>query len=180
MIKFKDFINESIINIIDGENISRFSDEIWELLNLSYKSIGGIKGNGFADKDSLSNFKQIKFVRKNQKIVAGLIYKDKDFRKTVAVFTDGSAVAKQELINLIKDDIKRSYIEVSHSLLKFIEKNLSNEISDYIVPASKVSDILGKEVEIVSDFKYIRSIGGEKVIKMMLGSRTQYKEYSPI
>jgi len=179
--KFKDLlftetlITEGFINLFNKEDKEQYIDEIWDKLQLSYKSIGGIKGSGFNDKNDLINsMKLIKIYKKNNNIEVGFIYKDKNYRKLVAIFTDGSNHSKKILINMLKDDFKRSTIEVSHSLLKFIERNLPYSLKQFAIPSNRVSDIIKKDIIIVDDYKYKRKIGTEYITKMLLGTIKQF------
>jgi len=174
--KFKDFIDETIINLFDKEK-EEYKDIVWELLISSYSSIGGIKGSGFESKEAMiKRIKMWKLAKKNNKIVAGILYKDKnDIRKSVAIFTDGSKEGKVELAKMLKDDFSRSSIEVSHDLLKFIERKMPIILKKYVIDTKYVSDILGKDIKIIDDKKYERDINGTKVIKMMLGTQKSFK-----
>lgn len=173
---FKTFHNESIINLFNKEK-EQYVDEVWSLLNESYASIGGIKGSGFQSKeDMMQKIKMWKLSKRDGKIVAGLLYKDKGMRKTVAVFTDGSAKGKKDLENMLRADFERSSIEVSHSLMKFIEKKMPSLVKKYIITTDKVSDVLGKPIEIIDDRYYRRNINGTIITKMMLGNVKQFYE----
>jgi len=175
---FKEFIFESIINLFDESDKGIYVDEVWNLLMNSYKDIGGIKGSGFENKEAMKKkMKLWKLSRKNGKINAGLLYKDKGMRKTVAVFTDGSLEGKKALESMLKDDFSRSSIEVSHSLLKFIKKKMPSLVRKYAIPSDKVSSIIGKDIEIVSEYEYIRDINGTLIRKMMIGSINKFYEF---
>jgi len=104
------------------------------------------------------------------------MYKDKGMRKTVAVFTDGSNKGKKKLQNMLKDDFERSSIEVSHSLLKFIERKMPELVKKYAVKTDKVEDILKKPIEIIDDYHYKRDINGTIITKMMLGNIKKFYE----
>ena len=164
-------LNETIHNLFTDIEKEKYVDDIWKLLQDSYKSIGGLKGSGFNNKEEMIHkIKMWKIVRKDFKVVAGLLYKDKGMRKTVAIFTDGSKEAKRAITNILKDDFERSYIEVSHSLLKFLEKKMPIVVKKYVVDTSTVQNILGKEIDIISSTKYSRDINGSTITKMMIGN----------
>jgi len=178
MIKFNEFINEKTLNMFDNDiKKEKYVDVIWNLLQESYKSIGGIKGSGFESKEAMmKKIKMWKIAKANNKIVAGILYKDKnDIRKSVAVFTDNSKKGKSLLTNMLKDDFKRSSIEISHDLLKFVEKRLSSLIKKYAIPSNEVENILKKEIKIIDDYKYEREINGTKITKMMLGTQKSFR-----
>ncbi len=92
--KFKNYFTEGINNLFTKDKKQEVVDIVWDLLQKSYAPIGGIKGSGFNSKEDMYNIPFWKTVTVNNKIVAGIMYKDKDFRKTVAVFTDGTKVGK--------------------------------------------------------------------------------------
>ena len=53
--RFKEFITETFVNIIGFDdtaqaNKEKYKDIVWQLLQKSYASIGGIKGSGFANR----------------------------------------------------------------------------------------------------------------------------------
>jgi len=167
----KEFVNETILNLFTKEEKELYIDEIWNNLYNSYKDIGGIKGEGFANKnDMIRNIKHIKISKKDSIIVAGILYKDKGFRKSVAVFTDGTNNGEKALLSMLKDDFSRSLIEISHTLLKFLERNAPTLLAKYSIESSKVSKLINKDIEIISKYKYKRKVGGEFITKMLVGS----------
>ena len=174
---FRSLIEESIINLVKPEDKDKYLEIVWDLLNKSYKDIGGIKGSGFETKEKMkSKIKLWKISKKQNKIIAGLLYKDKGIRKTVAVFTDGSKEGKTELLKLLKDDFSRSSIEVSHSLLKFLKHKLPESIKKFAIESKYVSDILDKDIKIVNKYEYIRDINGTPIVKMMLGNIKKFNK----
>ena len=177
MLNFKEFLNEKFINLFDENEKEQYKDEVWNLLQKSYAPLGGIKGNGFKNPDDMvKNIKMWKIQKKNGKIVAGVMYKDKNYRKTVAVFTDGSKNGKESLKQMLKDDLKRSIIEVSHSLLKFLERNLPSFIDKYKIPCKKVKEYLpDDEINCEDEYYYTRKIGNEEIRKLMLGIKVNFK-----
>lgn len=170
-------LNETINNLFTAEDKEKYVDEVWDLLIEAYKAIGGIKGSGFANKkDMIDKIKMWKIIKKDSKIIAGLMYKDKGMRKTVACFTDNSKEGKMALLKLLKDDLERSSIEVSHSLLNFLEKKLPKLVDKYVVHTSEVEKVLGKKIDIIDDRKYSRDINGAVITKMMLGNIKKFYE----
>lgn len=174
MIKFKDFlVQETYVNLFSPKDEEKYVDEVWDLLLNSYKSIGGIKGSGFNSKEEMEkkNF-MWKLNIKDGKILAGIIYKNKhSTRKGVAVFTNSTKEGKDALTKLLADDFSRSIMEVSHSLMHFIEKHFPVLVKKYAIKSEFVEEILGKEIEIVDDYHYKRDIHGSIITKMMIGSK---------
>lgn len=166
-------LNEKILNLKSKDDYEKNVDVVWDLLQESYKSIGGIKGTGFESKEHMKALFMWKLTKKNNEIVAGLIYKNRhSTRKTVAVFTDGSQTGKQELRKMLEADIKRSSIEISHSLLKFYKRHLPDLIRDYAIPVDQVQEILKKPIEKIPNekYEYLRDINHTTIRKMMLGT----------
>ena len=185
---FKEFLLvERYINIFSKEDKEKFVDEVWNMIQKSYTPIGGTKGFGFSSKeDFIQNIPCWKLLKKENKIIAVVVYRDKEGRKLVAVATDGSPEGKSGLLNMFKEEFKtgRSYFEISGTILKFLYNNLGKElILQYAIKPSDVQSILigddilpldseDSEVKIfpaLKDFFYRREIGGHIHTKIMLG-----------
>lgn len=177
MLTFEQFLNEHFVNIVDDDEKQKYKDQVWNILDLSYKNIGGVKGSGFQSPDDMvKNIPYWKLARKNGKIVACMLYKDKKGRKVVACGSDGTVEGKIQVKQMILDELRRerSYGEVSDNLMHYILHKLSNEeIEKYFIPAKKVGEILGKPVKITGKYTYVREIGGEQHEKMMFGKLHQ-------
>jgi len=173
---FREII-EKISNPVLIRDKTKYVQQVWNLLQKSYASIGGIQGSGFSSpEEMIQNIKMWKLYKKDQIVKAGILYKDKNNqRKSVAVFTDGSEEGKKHLLEMLKADFTRSNIEVSHDLLRFIEKKMPIMMNKYVIPAEEVSKILNKEINIISKYKYERIINNKVVIKMMLGTQKKIK-----
>jgi hypothetical protein len=139
MIKFKQFINETIDNlfITDIDKRKEYVDQIWDILQHSYVKIGGIHGKGFNSKEEMiSDLPLWKVYRKGDKVKAVLIYKDKNGRKAVASGNDGESDTKKFFAKMKQDEYKtgRAYGEVSDNALFFIIKNRKMDILKDIIP----------------------------------------------
>ncbi len=178
MQKFKDFLNEKIQNTFDSSEKEKYKDEVWDLLQKSYKGIGGIKGSGFESKeDMVEKIPLWKLQFKDGKITSGLLYKDqKGVRKTVTVFTNGSAEGKKNLIKILSADLERSIIEVSHSLLKMMLREMPSLVDKYVIDTKYVQDYIGKEITIINDRLYQREVQGEVITKMLLGRKRKTRK----
>ena len=165
------FLIEKFQNLFKSEDKEKYKDQVWEKLQKAYEDIGGIKGSGFASKEDMIN--KIPFWKisvKNDNIVAGILYKDKGYRKAVVAFTDGSSEGKNKLKEILKAEFSRSNIEISHKLLKFYEKTFPELLKKYSVSTKDVEKILDDEIEIIDDIYYYREINGEKIKKRMVGA----------
>lgn len=185
----RNMLLERFINLFEPEKKKIYADEVWELVQNSYKKIGGIKGSGFNSKeDMIKNIPFWKLAKKNGKIVALSLYKDKNGRKRVASATDGTEEGKNQLEILGREDItrKRAYAEVSSSSLSFMKRRWKGDrpFEEYIIPPEKAEEILGDELKYpVSDddpevqrhpdlkkYFYQREIGGHYHTKLMVGT----------
>jgi len=141
------------------------------MLQKTYAPMGGIKGSGFNSKEDLiKNINMIKLYREKGKILCGFLYKDRGMRKRVATFTDGSREAIVQLKKMLTEDFKRSIVEVSHNMLRFMERKLPEMIKTYAIPSDKVQAIINKDIEIVDEFKYKRKVGNEYITKILIGT----------
>lgn len=166
---------ERYVNAFQADTAIRakYAEQVWEILQASYKKIGGIKGNGFNDiQDMIDNIPFWKLGVRNGKVHAVMMYKDKSGRKGVAAGTDGSQEGKQFLKDILVNDFGRSYIEASHDLLRFMKYNFPDEVARHTVAPAQAKQILGKDVATVADDpeEYTRTIGGETIRKRMMGT----------
>ena len=208
MISFKRFseqlsiVQERVLNLFnDNEkhfDIRRqYAKEVWEMLQVAYSKIGGIKGNGFNTiDDMIQNIPFWKLVRKNEKIVAVVMYKGKQGRKMVAIATDGSEDGKIALGTILKDDLfprdahqfksgSRSYFEISDKALSLLKNAVGNmellkdmaKTFDEVKRIQKGDEILRppaddghlKRFPELKDYFYQRELGGELHTKIMFG-----------
>ena len=185
---FREFLSESYLNYFthDKEKREMVVDEVWEILQDSYRPIGGIHGSGFKSKqDMVENIPFWKLVRKNGKIVTVVCYKDTNGRKLVAAGTNGSTEGRDGLARIIMDDLKRerAYMELSDKLLRFITRVMGVEnLKRFLLSPKDYSKISGNEIfpvepddpEIRSNpelkgFFYKREIGGDLHTKVAMG-----------
>lgn len=164
------FVFEKYKNLFSYSQKSKYIDELFNMLISSYESIGGIKGRGFATPDDmLYNIPFIKIVLKNNKIVAAIFYKDKNGRKGVAMCTDGTKDGYIELKNIMREEFKRSYFEVSHMMLKFLQKNFPDLFEQYKIPNNLNLKIFDNIIPI-DDYFYKRKIKDTFITKIALGT----------
>lgn len=178
MIYYSEFVNESYVNLFDDakslELKKKYAQKVWNVLTESYKSIGGLIGNGFKSMDDMINnipfWKLFVDTEGNVKVVK--MYKFVPNRKSVACGTDGSVEAKKILRSTIEADFSRSYTEISDNLLNYILKNFPDLIEEYKIPVSEVVKILKKDIEAIpgEEYYYYRIIGGNKKKKLMVGT----------
>lgn len=192
------YLTERFLNLIgDDPRKQKYKNDVYELLVRSYKSIGGLKGDGTQSPDDLLSIPFWKLVRKNGKIIAVILYKDKNGRKSVALGTDGSSTAIRALKDIMNKEPERSYSEKSKSSLNFFLKSNPNA-KDFLIPRDKVESIIGKKIfpysdgvmdkldvsekeqesvrltlhkyPFLGDYGYFREIGGELMFKVLVGT----------
>jgi len=200
MQNFKNYIKESFQNYIKGGlndklRTTELASEIKDVLDYSYRDIGGLIGSGFRnEQDMIDNLPMWKVDRHPDtgKIAAVIVYKDKNGRKSVAVGFDGSERGKQKIKDIFKSELSRSYGEKSKSALGLALKLLGNDLRNYVVGPERAGQIIKKSVLPIKqvpqsewpedarvsigkyawliDYGYLRSIGGKPTFKVMIGS----------
>lgn len=183
-----ELLTERYFNAFKPADKAKYSQEIWDMLQRSYKPVGGIHGNGFRDiDDMIQSNHMFKIGLRGGNPVMVSIYKDKDGgRKKVALGTDGS----REGIVMARDSLKaelftgRAYGEFSGPVFGAAKKMFPPEVlTTFLVPAKDVSAMINKEITIgagpdmktmgendpYSQYYYQREIGGELHTKIAYG-----------
>jgi hypothetical protein len=164
---------ERYVNLISKEDKLKYVDEVWELMQKAYASIGGFKSA--VNKEDLVNDSFLwKLVRKNNRIVAAVLYKDRLGRKSFAGAAeqgpDGKATeeGKAGLLSIIIEDVKmnRSWSEVSGKM-----EHLKMKHGAAPIPNKYAAELTGKEIlELNPDgYHYTRMIAGHPHEKMIVG-----------
>lgn len=190
MLSFKQYLSESIVNILpDSHDLrEKHADELYHLVHKAYQKIGGIKGSGFGSPtDMKHNIPMIKFHRSNDKIKAAMFYKNSGGRKRVAIATDSTPEGKTALGKMMRDDLKhkRAFSEQSGGSLAFLHKHMHAEdvkgfaIHPYkvktLMPENEIRAVPHDDPEVAAhphlkDHFYQRQIGGEWKTKVALGT----------
>lgn len=172
-IKFSDYLNENIVNITDTNNKQKYAKDVWNILQLSYEHLGGIKGSGFESVENMiEKIPFWKVIKSNNKVVACILYKDKNGRKLVALGSDGTKEGKKAIAKAIIDEVKskRSWYEISKDLLKFVEKNIKDFYGNYAIAFDNLLGIVDGDAKKIGQFTYSREIGGEPLKKVAGGA----------
>jgi hypothetical protein len=164
---------ERYVNLTDDSDRRKYGQLVWNMLQDSYKDIGGYKGASSID-DLIASSSLWKLVRRNGKIVAFSLYKDLKGRKGIGVATDGTEEGKKALYDLWAEDLKlnRSWTEVSgkteHIKLKHGFKPIPNKYA---------AEILNKEILSLNPdgIHYTRLIGGVPYEKAIVGQIPGYE-----
>lgn len=192
---FNQFLLEGFVNLFSDDVLNRenYKDDVWNILQRSYKSIGGIKGNGFSSKDDMvKNIPFWKVAKSNGKVVAVAMYKDKSGRKLGASGTDGSPEGKTKIIDIVKNDLNRSYGEKSKASLGLFLKLFPKEVIEpFLRTPSEAKKILKKEIipvksyteklpddairtlkkyPFIEDYGYLRPFADSMMFKVMVGT----------
>jgi len=197
MDNFKSFLTEKYINLFqkDEELKREYAQQVWDMIQKSYEGVGGMKGSGFGSKeDMIKTIPFWKIIKKNGKVIAALMYKDKAGRKRVATCSDGSKDAKKALANTFKQEPQRGYFEVSKASWGFLRKLLDQkDLISFMVKPATAGNHLKKEITPLKDipqkelsdaglnpldpankpykeFIYGRVISGEVHAKVMIGT----------
>ena len=197
---FQSYLKESFTNYIDkglntDQRTPELAKDILDILQFSYKDIGGIKGSGFnSAEDMIANVPFWKIDRHPDtgKISSVVLYKDKGGRKSVAIGGDGSKRGKDKIMDVFRSELGRSYSEKSKSALGLLIKVLGDNIKSFLIKPENAGKILKKEVTPISnmdntdlpqdaqmtlskypwikDYGYLRDIGGTQTFKVLLGT----------
>lgn len=176
--KINQIITETVDNLFNTDDDlptrKAMADRIFDMLQKSYKRMGGLKGSGFANpNDMVAKIPFWKVFRRGNDIKAVMMYKDKNGRKRVATGSDGSDEAKDWIADqFLQDANGRSFAEISGPSLGFHKKTLGDALDDISFTHDQVRAALpGVEIRPVpgSKYEYEREINGEWIPKRMVG-----------
>lgn len=187
-------LTETYLNAFSTEDKSKYAKEIWDMLQQSYKKIGGIQGKGFTSiPDMIRSNAMFKIGMRDGKPRMVTVYKDKNGRKRVAMGTDGTEEGKWFAINILRDEMlqQRSYGEFSGQSFGATRKQIPDDVLvTFLVPATEVAAKLGKQIQIgagddiieipndpYTEFYYQRKIGDEIHTKLMYGDPSSVPMY---
>jgi len=198
MLSFSDYsLQENYKNFIgpsSEQDRLLWIDQVWDILQSSYKAIGGIKGNGFTNKESLvTNIPFWKLYTKNDKVVAAAFYKDKSGRKAVAIATDGSELGSKIVSDMYQAGLGVSYGEKSGKALGKMMKVVPWDVlQGFMLKPADVSKLTGDATVVVDKFgydnlddkdkfsydkypklrpyMYVRELGGSMHLKVSIGT----------
>ena len=159
---------ERFVNLFDKNEIGKYIDTIWDILERTYEPIGGFHSANNKE-DLIDKTYLAKLVKKNDKIIAVALYSDKFGRKTIAKGSDGSVEGKQAVKLIYLEDVKhkRAWGEFSGAAEKLMLK-----YGGVPIPNTLAKDILKKPIISLSPdgFHYYRDINGHKHEKIIIGN----------
>lgn len=175
--KTLELLTERYINLFTPEEKEPYVDIVWNLIQNAYSYAGGIKGSGFNSKEDMVNkLPMWKLAKKDGKVVAVRLYKDTQGRKAVASATDTSRKGTTSYREITKEDLKRSWSEISDKALHSLKRTMGDEFEKYIIPISMVKKKFpNEEIRPVGDNFYKRFIGGEWITKLAVGNPNSKK-----
>ena len=133
-------LKEHVLNIWpeDIELRKKYGQEVFDILQFSYKNIGGIHGSGFASVDDMiKNIALWKIMKRGDKITAVVMYKDKQGRKRVAAGMNGEDESRKDWRNMAKNEKDRSYSEISQAPLAILYRQ-NTDLEKYAMPYDEV------------------------------------------
>lgn len=191
-------LNEKFVNAVGNSDEAmatkeKYKTAVWDILQSSYKDIGGIKGNGFGTPEDMLKIPMWKMGIRDGNLHAVVMYKDKGGRKSVACGSDGSSEGKWFIADIFKAELKRSYGEKSKSALgltmKLTEwpalKHFTIKPVDVqkMTPKDKITPLKSMDksewpkdaVKTIErypqllEYGYFRMFNGEPIFKVMFG-----------
>jgi hypothetical protein len=164
----KSILSERFLNLFKREEIEPYIDVIWDMMERTYEPIGGFK-SARSKEDLLNKTFFAKLVRRNNKIVAAALYKDKYGRKAIAKGSDGSSEGIAAVKEIYRDDVK-----FDRSWGEFFGKpeSLLLQYGGVPIPNSLAGEILGKPILKLNPngYHYTRMIDGEPHEKILIGN----------
>lgn len=168
----EEFINEHFVTLTKKEDMKKYADEVWDILQQSYKYCGGIAGINNVD-ELIDDTDMWKLVTRNGKVTAMKAYKfKKGGRKANCGGFDGTDQGKKDIMKIYQEDgmmkDRKQYGEYSGKAVSTVLKT-----GGIPVPAGVAMTMLEpKEVEPCEDgWFFTRKLGDGKVHhKIMIGN----------
>lgn len=159
---------DGIHEITEPSEINKFAHTVWNILQRSYKNIGGFMS--YENEQSMANLISLLILCVNNKrVVACAIYRDDlGGQKLNGCGTiDGSEKNKALLRNVIIDDIqnikKYHWVEVSYPLEKWFKEEGGNPIPSQLAH-KLLHKAKSKITEMGDGVHYSREMGREKIV----------------
>lgn len=157
--------------------VAKYKDEVWELLQIAYAPIGGIKGCDTVEQ-LIADSDLWKIKKRNGQISALSIYTFKrGGRKAIAGCARKTPEGKEDLYQIFRDDFKQvdrgAWIEVSdgmeHCIFKYCDGDRYKITRNVAAGNMPDKEFFMPKTE-KDDYHYIRRLGGEKHEKIMVGN----------
>jgi len=183
-------ITEVFKNLSLNDKASKeiWAARVWEVLEKSYKAIGGLGGTGFNSPDDMVAtipFWKLR-VKNGDEIIGLILYKDAAGRKAVAIGSNGKPDGRKAVLGMMKDDLSRSWAEMSKGALGATMRIIPwADLKKFVIDPLKVqemmpkkdvapvddafSNILLSKFPVLRPYAYTRTIGGKVEMKVALG-----------
>lgn len=151
--------------------MAQFVKPVWKLLSEAYAEVNG--GLNFDSEEALIHSTcEWKIVFRGKDILAITIYKAKNGLKLVAMCINKrfKSIAKPALIDLIKNEMKLCWMELSRAAEHLVLKYCNG--GKYIFHKSLIATLLNKSVSTESPdcYHYYRSIKNIRKLKTVVGT----------
>jgi hypothetical protein len=190
-LNFQEFFCESFSNLFinkDDEKRRQLADQIHSMVGASYQKATGQQNLAFGMQSPEAMLETIPFwkiAKRDGRIRAVILYKDKNGRKSMAIATDSTKEGKNLLKQMLHDDMirNRAYSEISDPSLSFRKKILPANLSiqDIAIPFEEVQKMMPNITRPPQDdphvikhpelepYFYQREFGGDLKTKIMVG-----------
>lgn len=166
-------INEHFVTPKTPEEMRKYADQVWKLLNDAYKYCGGMKGMD-SPEQLIAETDIWKLVRRDGKTITAVItYSTKrGGRKACYMGAEQSERGRHDLLMISQEDAKltdrEAWCEVSGRAVSYKLKNgwtpIINGLAKEIMKDKEFDELCD------DGFFYVRKIGGHKLHKIMLGN----------
>ena len=165
----KELLIERVVNAFDNSKKQQYADQVWNIMQQSYKNIPGGFGTAASVEELIDKSGLWKLIVRNGVVTAANVYKDTAGRKSVASGTNGTPQGKKDWVLIKSEDVKlgRAWGEVSGSAERAMAKMNAKPLSNKFAAA-----LTGKEIiEFNPDgLHYTRLIAGEPHEKIIYGT----------
>lgn len=165
--KAAELLIEHVVNAFTPEQKNKFVQQVWDIMQKSYASIGGF-GTASSPEELIQTSGLWKIITRNGNITAVNIYRDQHGRKSIASGTDGSPQGKKDYLMIKNEDVKfnRAWAEVSGAPEKILMRSGAKAIPAKFAPILTQKEILSYNPDGVH---YTRLIAGHPHEKAMYG-----------
>jgi hypothetical protein len=165
----KEILAERIVNAFDQSIKHRYAKQVWDIMQLSYKSVPGGFGTASSIEELIEKSGLWKLVVRGGVVTAASVYRDQHGRKGIAAGTDGTPEGKKDLYMIKTADLKlnRAWGEVSGAPESILRKAGAKPISNKFAAILTGKAILEYNPD---GFHYTRLIAGEPHEKIIYGT----------
>ena len=174
----ENLITEHFVNCFNKEDMKKYADEVWDILQKSYAYIGGIAGVNSID-DIIDDTDMWKLVRRNGKITAIKAYKfKKGGRKANCGGFDGTEQGKKDIMKIYQEDgmckDRKQYGEYSGKAISAVLKT-----GGIPIPNAIAQEMLApKKVTLCEDgWFFIRKLDDGKIHHKIMIGNLPYNKY---